>query len=74
MDMTLISRDFKWRTVLYRKPSSESFTVNDYGKSIDLVISVLPNGLDVREIVIKSEAGQVKNGEIELETTIYWKE
>jgi len=74
LDTVLLSRCFKWRTVLYRKPSLSYFTVLDYKESTDKAISLLPDNLEIKEVYLKSEFGQISDELIELQTTIYWKE
>lgn len=74
MDEVLISRGFKWKRICERKSTESHFTVKDYKNSIDLAIKQLPEDLIVEEIVIMTERIQRKNGEIELQTDIYWKE
>ena len=69
-----LSLGFKWAAGFLRKPKDEVFTVDDYKKCIEMVISQLPEDLEVQEITIESNLDDVGKYDHDLETKIYWKE
>ncbi len=74
MDMTLISRGFKYATVLLMKPSPETLSLNDYKLCVAKAMTQIPICEKAIKTVIQQEPDFCRPDEVTLETIIYWKE
>ncbi len=71
----LMSRGFKFASVLQRKPIGESFTHKEHMKAVEMALGQMPPDLQVTETCIETQVNAVAgNDEIEMHTVIYWKE